>query len=118
MSDHISITGIRGFGYHGVLEEERAKGQEFIVDATLHLSLAPAGKSDDLTKSVHYGEVSNDIHAEIIGPPVALIEALAERIASKILSRSLVESVTVTIHKPNAPIEVPFADVSVSITRP
>ncbi|MEI7550538.1 MAG: dihydroneopterin aldolase [Actinomycetes bacterium] len=118
MTDSISITGIRGFGYHGVLPAERANGQEFIVDATLHLALAPAGTSDDLTKSVHYGEVANDVHAEIIGAPVNLIEALAERIASKILTRKLVQSVVVTVHKPTAPIEVPFSDVSVTITRP
>lgn len=118
MNDSISITGIRGFGYHGVLPSERADGQEFIVDVTLQFSLAPAGLSDDLTKSVHYGEVANDVHAEIVGDPVNLIEALAERIASRILKRKLVQSVVVTVHKPSAPIEVPFADVSVTITRP
>ena len=118
MIDHISITGIRGFGYHGVLAEERAEGQEFIVDVTLYLALSPAGQSDDLSKSVHYGEVANDVYEEIVGDPVDLIEALAERIAAKILERALVQSVTVTVHKPTAPIEVPFADVSVSITRP
>lgn len=118
MTDSISITGIKGFGYHGVLPTERQIGQEFIVDVTLYFSLAPAGLSDDLTKSVHYGEVANDVHAEIVGDPVALIEALAERIASKILTRKLVQTVVVTVHKPTAPIEVPFADVSVTITRP
>ena len=118
MTDSITITGIRGFGYHGVLPAERADGQEFIVDVTLHLELAPAGTSDDLTKSVHYGEVASDVHAQIVGEPVNLIEALAERIASKILARKLVQSVMVTVHKPTAPIEVPFADVSVTITRP
>ena len=118
MNDSISITGIRGFGYHGVLPSERADGQEFIVDVTLQFSLAPAGLSDDLTKSVHYGEVANDVHAEIVGDPVNLIEALAERIATRILTRQLVQSVVVTVHKPSAPIDVPFADVSVTITRP
>ena len=118
MNDSISITGIRGFGYHGGLPSERADGQEFIVDVTLQFSLAPAGLSDDLTKSVHYGEVANDVHAEIMGDPVNLIEALAERIATRILTRKLVQSVEVRVHKPSAPIEVPFADVSVTITRP
>lgn len=118
MTDSISIIGIKGFGYHGVLPAERADGQEFIVDVTLQFSLAPAGLSDDLTKSAHYGEVANDVHAEIVGDPVNLIEALAERIASKILTRKLVQTVVVTVHKPTAPIEVPFADVSVTITRP
>ncbi len=118
MTDSISITGIKGFGYHGVLPAERAAGQEFIVDVTLHLELVSAGTSDDLTKSVHYGEVANDVHAEIVGDPVNLIEALAERIATRILTRKLVQTVVVTVHKPTAPIEVPFADVSVTITRP
>jgi dihydroneopterin aldolase len=58
------------------------------------------------------------VYEEIVGDPVDLIEALAERIAAKILTRPLVQSVKVTVHKPTAPIEVPFADVSVSITRP
>jgi dihydroneopterin aldolase len=117
MTDRIDLTGIRGFGFHGVFEEERANGQEFIVDISIYCDLREAGLGDDLAATIHYGELAMSVHRLIEGDPVDLIEALAERIASEVLRHKRVEKVSVTVHKPSAPIPVPFADVAVSITR-
>jgi len=115
--DEITLTGVRAFGHHGVLAEERREGQEFVVDATLYVSTARAAATDDVADTVHYGEVAERIVALVAHDPVNLIEKLAARIADDLLAWDHVRMVSVTIHKPQAPITVPFADVSVTIRR-
>jgi dihydroneopterin aldolase len=118
MSDQINIIGITATGFHGVFPEERNNGQIFIVDLKLRFDLTPAGESDDLTKTVNYASVAEITVEEIIGEPVALIEALATRISKRLLEEfSLLESVEVTVHKPQAPVSAKFSDISVSIER-
>lgn len=115
--DEIAVTGIRAFGRHGVYPEERRDGQEFVADVVLFLSLAAAARSDDVADTVHYGELAEEIAAILAGDPVDLLETLASRIAETVLARDLVQRVRVTVHKPAAPIPVPFGDVSVTVTR-
>jgi dihydroneopterin aldolase len=116
MSDKISIKGIQALGYHGLLEDERKNGQLFIVDVEVELDLSKAGKSDDIKKSVDYNALAILIHNEITGLAVNLIESLAHRIGIKALdSFKEIDEIKVTVHKPKAPIEVSFTDVSVSI---
>lgn len=115
--DRIALTGLRLRGRHGVYPAERRDGQEFVVDLTLALDTAPAAASDDVADTVHYGELAQDVAAIVGGPPVALLETLADRIARAVLTRPRVRSVTVTVHKPHAPIPLDFADVAVTIHR-
>ena len=116
MSDKITVTGIKAHGKHGVFEYEKIDGQDFVVDATLKVNLKEAAYSDDLDKSVNYDEVSVLIHETIQGPSVNLIETLAERIGDVILNKfKTVEEVEVTVHKPGAPVSVPFGDVAVTL---
>ena len=117
MSDAIRLTGLRATGHHGVFDHERADGQQFVVDLVVRLPLADAGGSDDLDRTVHYGVLAERVVAAIETGPVDLIETLAERIAGVVLGFPAVESVEVTVHKPQAPITVPFDDVSVTIER-
>lgn len=118
VTDTITLTGITAQGFHGVFEEERRNGQPFVVDLVLHADLRPAGISDDLTKTAHYGILAEQVTAIIGGEPLNLIEALAERIAEAVLGGfGTVEAVEVTVHKPQAPITVPFGDVAVTIRR-
>lgn len=100
-----------------MLDVERQQGQRFVVDVDCSLDLAAAGATDDLAATVDYGTLAGAIVADIEGSPVNLIEALAERIAQTCLSVSMVETVEVTVHKPDAPISVEFADVAVTLTR-
>lgn len=115
--DHITLTGVRAFGYHGVYADEKRDGQEFIVDATVMLPLARAAETDDVRDTVHYGELAERIAAIVAGEPFDLLEKLASRIADDVLTDARVVAVTVTVHKPAAPIPVPFADVSVTVSR-
>ncbi len=116
-ADTVVLTGVRATGYHGVFPEEKRDGQEFVVDVELSVDLARAGASDDLTHTVSYAEVAADVVARITGDPHDLIETLAEEIAADCLARPLVERAAVTVHKPQAPVGVPFGDVSVRVAR-
>ena len=115
--DTIRLTGLRIFAHHGVLDFERENGQEFVIDLEIAVDLAPAAASDDVTKTLHYGELAEAVYAAVQADAVDLIETVAERVAAIALGYERAESVTVTIHKPAAPITVPFGDVSVTITR-
>lgn len=116
-ADEITLTGIRAFGHHGVYADEKRDGQDFVVDATLALSLRRAAETDDVADTVHYGELAERIAAVVAGEPVDLLETLAQRIADVVLADARVARTVVTVHKPRAPIAVPFADVSVTIRR-
>ena len=115
--DRVTLRGLSVRGHHGVFAHEREDGQTFVVDLVLGLDTAPAAASDDLELTVHYGVLAEQVAAVIAGEPVDLIETLAQRIADTCLGHEVVEEVEVTVHKPDAPITVPFDDVTVTITR-
>ncbi|GAA1006840.1 dihydroneopterin aldolase [Streptomyces thermogriseus] len=115
--DRVALRGLRARGHHGVFPEEREKGQTFLVDVVLGLDTRPAAADDDLAKTVHYGVLAEEVVAVVEGEPVNLIETLAERIAQVCLKHEGVQEVEVCVHKPDAPIQVPFGDVTVTITR-
>lgn len=117
MTDHISLTGLEVLAKHGVLASEKENEQLFVVDVDLRLDLAEAGDTDDLTATVDYGALAERIHRLVSDESHSLIEAVAERVAAEVLSNGRVETVRVTVHKPNAPIESHFADVSVTLER-
>ncbi len=115
--DRITLTGLRVQANHGVFDFERANGQLFVIDVTAWLDLSPAALSDDLANTVHYGELAEEVVAAVANDPVDLIETVAERVAGVVLAHAPVERVEVTVHKPQAPISVEFADVAVTIER-
>ena len=116
--DKIALSGMKFYGYHGCLNEEREQGQDFYVDVTLSLSLHSAGKSDELKNTVNYASVFEIVKSVVEGQRFPLIEAIAERIADLILGRySEVRAVEVTVHKPAAPIPGDFQDAAVTIRR-
>lgn len=117
MTDRITITGISGHGFHGVLDFEKATGQTFIVDVALETDTRAAAATDDLTRTIDYGVIAELVHGQITGVGYDLIETLAERIADAVLGACAASAVEVTVHKPGAPITVPFADVSIAIRR-
>lgn len=116
-ADRITLTGLRVRGNHGVFDFERRDGQDFVIDVVLELDLAPAAASDDVTDTVHYGELAGGLVEVVAGEPVNLIETLAHRLADVCLADSRVRAATVTVHKPQAPIPHEFADVAVTIRR-
>ena len=115
--DRVLMRGLAFYGYHGVMPEERRLGQRFIVDIDMSVSLGDAGRTDDLTKTVDYGGVLADVRAIVEGPPLSLIEAVAERIAAKILVAYAVDAVRVRVRKPDVPLPATLDYVGVEITR-
>lgn len=115
--DRITLTGVRVRAHHGVFDFERAEGQEFVIDVSVAVDLAAAASADDLDRTVHYGELAEAVVAAVERDPVDLIETVAERVAAVALGFPAVDEAEVTVHKPQAPISVPFTDVSVTIVR-
>jgi dihydroneopterin aldolase len=117
MADRIALTGLRVRGFHGVFDHERRDGQDFVIDVTLWLDLSTAVATDDLTTTVHYGELAQLAAGIVAGPPRDLIEAVAGEIADRIMETYSPHAVEVTVHKPSAPIPLDFQDVAVTIRR-
>lgn len=116
--DRIKITGLKVFAHHGVFPEETKNGQDFFVNVTLFLDCRSAGMSDDLTKSVHYGEVSQFITDFLQEHTYQLIETAAEQTVKALLfAFPLIEKIEFELCKPHAPIGLPFENVSVTIER-
>ena len=118
MTDSIRLTGIAAFGYHGVLPSETMEGQNFVVDVEVAMDLSAAAASDDLTETLDYGVLAEMVVQTVTSTRYQLIEALADDIARQVLTDVRVVSVAVTVHKPQAPIQVPFHDVSVTRRLP
>ena len=118
MADLIEIKGIKSFGYHGVLESEKITGQDFYVDVVLELDLSRASVTDDVSDTINYAEVTDLVVAQITGDPVSLIEKLAGNIADRIKATyPQAAAVSVTVHKPQAPVNAQVKDISVTINR-
>ncbi|MFF3065378.1 2-amino-4-hydroxy-6-hydroxymethyldihydropteridine diphosphokinase [Oerskovia sp. NPDC057915] len=115
--DQIRLTGLSATGHHGVFEHERIEGQLFRADVVLHLDTRPAAAGDDLEDTVSYAVVAEDVVAVLAGSPADLIETVAERVAAVALRHPAVVAVDVAVHKPQAPIAVPFDDVEVVVRR-
>lgn len=116
--DEIRIENLKVYAYHGVFPEENEKGQDFYVNAILYTDTREAGLSDDLTLSTHYGDVCYFITEQIQNTIYQLIETVAEKTAEAVLlAFPLVRTIDLEIRKPQAPIGLPFASVSVKIRR-
>jgi len=118
VAEVITLAGVTAYGYHGVLDSERQEGQDFIVDVSMDVDTTPAAHSDDVTQTVNYAEVAADIVAIIEGEPRNLIETVMAQIADTVMANyELIQSATITLHKPQAPVGVPFGDVSIRTQR-
>lgn len=115
--DRVALRGLRVRGRHGVLAAEKDLGQWFVVDLVLHLDTRSAAAADDLAMTVDYGTLAERVAGIVAGEAFDLIETLANRIAEDALTESAVTAVDVSVHKPEAPVTVPFDDVVVTVRR-
>ena len=116
--DQIHIKNLEIFAKHGVFPEENVLGQKFVVSATLYTSAREAGQKDDLTKSIHYGEVSHFICRFLKEHTYKLLETAAEKLAEELLLQTEhLERIRLEIKKPWAPVGLPLETVSVEIER-
>lgn len=116
-SDEISIVGLECYGHHGVFDFERREGQTFIIDLVIGTDTTTAAGTDDLRDTVDYGSLAMAVKTCVERDPVDLIETLAQRVADTCLAVDGVLWVRVTVHKPGAPIDATFHDVTLTITR-
>ena len=115
--DRIALTGLEVFAHHGVFDFEREQGQRFVIDAEVAVDMRDAAARDELARTVNYAELTAAILAAAADEPVDLIETLAERLAGVALRFAGVTAARITVHKPDAPIDAQFADVSVRVVR-
>ncbi|WP_350343067.1 dihydroneopterin aldolase [Proteinivorax tanatarense] len=116
--DKIIMKNMYFYGNHGVLEEEKALGQKFIVDIELFLDIKKAGVTDDVNETVSYAEVFELIQILVEKERYHLLEALAENIAQKVLDKfAKVLAIDVTVKKPEAPVKGKFDYFAVEIRR-
>lgn len=114
--DTIKISGIEIYGYHGLFKEEAKNGQDFYIDCefTVDTSLC----REEIEKTVHYGEVTMDIVTFATEKRYDLLETLGNDMVAFLLNKyTLMEELSITIHKPDAPIPTKFKDVSLTVTR-
>lgn len=116
--DQIKIQELEVFANHGVFPEENALGQKFVISAVLYTDTRPAGQTDDLTLSVHYGEVSQRIREFVEGNTWKLLETVAEKLAFELLvCFPKVRKIRLEIRKPWAPVRLSLKTVAVEIER-
>jgi dihydroneopterin aldolase len=115
----VELKGLRVFAHHGVFEYERQNGQDFFIDAKIWVANSELTTKADLEKTVNYGELAKVLSDNVRGEPVDLLETLAQRLLVLVLNwggeDSPVVKAKITVHKPDAPIEIQFSDVSVSV---
>jgi dihydroneopterin aldolase len=117
LTDRIELRGIEVYARHGVLAEEQERAQVFKVDVTVHTDLSRPAETDDLTDAIDYSVVALQVR-EIVGSEThRLIETVAMQVCDVVLSHPGVTRAVVTIHKPDAPIDMVFDDVLVTVDR-
>jgi dihydroneopterin aldolase len=118
MTDRIFINGLSLHAYHGVMPYEGKVGQTFTIDLVLDIDLSAAARTDKVADTVSYDKVVACVGTAFVSQKFRLIEAAAGKVADTVLAAfPRVQAVTVTIHKPHAPIAATFSDVGVTLVR-
>lgn len=108
----INIKGLSVYAHHGVFDYEKAYGQEFLIDAEVTVK---ATSSDDIANTLSYADLADALVADAKQNPVDLLETLAQRLLAVTFGFDAVQKAKITVHKPNAPLNHKFDDVSVSV---
>jgi dihydroneopterin aldolase len=115
-NDRIKLSGIEVFAHHGVYPEEKERGQRFLIDVELVVSLSGPGRSDRLEDTIDYSQLATAVHDLVATQRFNLIEAVAEAVADLVLGLP-VDEVMVRVSKPDAPLAVRVGGLSVTIHR-
>lgn len=116
--DKIIIKGLKVFAYHGVNPEEKADGQNFILDITAYKNLKKAGETDNIDDTVSYAKILKTAVKVLNEDKYDLLEKVAQRVAQQIfLEFDSIKAVDVCLKKPEAPIKADFEYVGVEISR-
>ena len=118
MLDEMILSGLKVYAWHGVYEEEREKGQNFIINARIFYDTVSVAETDSVEDTIDYAKVSLYINEYMRVHQFNLIETVANKLARKLLIKfPLIQSIELEVMKPEAPIPVPFSNVSVRVNR-
>lgn len=116
--DKIKLRGLEVFAHHGVYDDEKEKGQRFIINADLYIDTLTASLSDDINDTLDYGKVCEFIKNYMIKTRINLLETLTNELARKLLlSFPEIDNLKLEICKPEAPIPMKFNNVSLKVKR-
>lgn len=117
MTDRIEIKGIEVYAKHGVLVQEQERAQVFKVDVSAYMDLTRPGQTDNLEDALDYSELALEVREVVGSESHQLLETVAAKVSDAVMSHTQVTRSIVTIHKPDAPIDLVFEDVSVTVER-
>ncbi|MGH2977751.1 MAG: dihydroneopterin aldolase [Gaiellaceae bacterium] len=112
----VEVRDLRVFGRHGVHEDERERGQDFLFD--VELEVGERGASDRLEDAVDYVEVARTVQEVSDASQCALLEALASAVADELERRFSPGRVRVSVRKPEVRPAGLEGTVAATVTRP
>lgn len=111
----VELRGLELHGFHGVLDEERERGQRFLFD--VELEVGDAGRSDRVEDAVDYRDVAACVREVSDGRAYRLLEALADAVAAELVARFPVARARVRVRKPDVRLDPPVAWAGVTAER-
>jgi dihydroneopterin aldolase len=112
----VEVRDLRVFGRHGVHDEERERGQDFLFD--VELEVGERGTSDRIEDAVDYVEVARVVQTVSDGEQFNLLEALASAVADELERRFAPERLRVRVRKPEVRPAGLEGTVAATVTRP
>jgi dihydroneopterin aldolase len=109
----IELTGIELHGCHGVLADERGRGQTFWYD--VELEVGERGAGDRIDEAVDYRLVVAAVR-EVNERRFDLLEALASAVAETLIDRFAIAHVKVRVRK--RPADLPVEYTAATAERP
>ncbi len=114
MMEQIFIENLKVFGHHGVFQQEKINGQEFIIHAQIDLRESIASTSDDLADTLNYGEVCYFIRDFFAENQFDLLEKVVDLLIQELMNHfSMIQGISLQVGKPQAPIEMEFDNIGI-----
>ncbi len=114
----IIIKNLKIFAYHGVHEEEKQNGQNFIIDAIIETKKTTGYHTDRISDTISYSDIIRNIKKTLTEKSYNILEKIAEVAVKNIFENFKdVETIEFTIKKPEAPIKEIFDYVAIKIKR-
>ena len=118
MTNTLIVKNLKIFAYHGVNDEEKINGQNFLIDAEIFTDKLRGYESDQLENVLNCSKIIKEITAFFKKQSYNLIEKAAESTAKHLIQTfRQINEITLTIKKPEAPISADFDYFAVKISR-
>ena len=116
--DKIIVKNLKLFCYYGVNPEEKIDGQNFVFDIEATVDLSIPCVTDNVDDTVSYAKIIKTVRRVAQSEKNDLLEHVAQRVADELFSEfDKINSLVITLKKPEAPIKADFDYVAVTIER-